>query len=262
MRMWILSDLHHELQPEIPLDLPEADVAVLAGDIDSPLSSSVDWAASNIAPHMPVVIIPGNHEYYGDSVSGGIERGLRAASHHSDLHLLVDASVVIGGVRFVGSTLWTDYALDVSDADLRARGSGIAWAMRDAASLLRDHTAIAREDGSPARWMPEDARTMHRWSLAQIESELEHEYEGPTVVVTHYAPHPMSISPRFLSSPLNPAFMSDLSDLILRHQPTAWIHGHVHHSCGYRVGRTQVLCNPRGYGGENSDFDRALVLEV
>jgi hypothetical protein len=31
---------------------------------------------------------------------------------------------------------------------------------------------------------------------------------------------------------------------------------------GLDVGRTRVLCNPRGYPGENPNFNPALVVEV
>src|SRR4051794_35873751 len=105
MRLWILSDLHLEMQEPIPLPFPEADVCVLVGDIDRPLAKAVGWAATWIAPHMPVVMVPGNHEFYGDSVVGGLERGLRAAAHHPDVHLLHDSLVCIGGTCFIGGTL-------------------------------------------------------------------------------------------------------------------------------------------------------------
>jgi len=56
--------------------------------------------------------------------------------------------------------------------------------------------------------------------------------------------------------------VSDLSSEIERWQPDLWVHGHVHDSFDYRVGRTRVLCNPRGCGDENRDFNPGLVVEV
>jgi hypothetical protein len=45
-----------------------------------------------------------------------------------------------------------------------------------------------------------------------------------------------------------------------------WLHGHVHHSCDYRIGATRVLANPRGYapGGvvENTAFDADFNIEL
>jgi predicted phosphodiesterase len=262
MRLWILSDLHFEVQPEIPLPIPDADVCVLAGDITAPLKAAVAWATDRISGHMPVVLVAGNHEFYDDSILGGISRGLKASHGAPRVHLLENDCVVIDGVRFVGSTLWTDYAVDASRTSDAARDSDIAWAMRNAEGLLNDHRVIARGDDSWRRWSPADAREAHQTARMYIESVLKVPHAGPTVVVTHHAPHPRSISPRFQGSPLNPAFASDLTSVMVRHKPDLWIHGHVHHSVTYEVDDTLVVCNPRGYGGENGDFRLDLVVMV
>jgi Icc-related predicted phosphoesterase len=264
MRLWVLSDLHHERQPEIALSLPEADVCVLAGDIGCPLAASVDWAARIIAPRMPVVLVPGNHEYYGDSLIINGMKGMKEADRHPNVHLLILGDFVIGNVRFVGGTLWTDYELNAMEDDQRERDLSIAYAMETAAGLLRDHTAIALSDFDDPmdRLQPSHARQMHKTSRRYIEGALMEPHNGPTVVVTHYAPHRGSISRQFFGSPLNPAFASNLSEMIWRYQPRLWIHGHVHSSARYKVGETEIVCNPCGYQGENLDFNPALVLEV
>ncbi len=162
MRLWILSDLHHERQPEIALSVPEADVCVLAGDIDWPLAASVDWAARNIAPHTPVVLVPRNHEYYGDSLIAAGRQGMEAADRHPNVRLLILGDFVIGSVRFVGRTLWTNYGLNTQEDDQRERDLSIAYAMETAAGLLRDHTAIALSDfdDPTGRLQPSNARQM------------------------------------------------------------------------------------------------------
>lgn len=96
---------------------------------------------------------------------------------------------------------------------------------------------------------------------------LSKPHEGPTVVVTHHAPHPLSVQPRHQGSALSPAFVSNLSALIEEYQPELWIHGHDHGSHDYRVGRTRVLANQAGYPNlhgdrENPWFDPVCVVEV
>jgi Icc-related predicted phosphoesterase len=110
--------------------------------------------------------------------------------------------------------------------------------------------------------MPVDARQAHQATRRYLESELAKEHDGPTVVVTHHAPSPLSVAPRFLGSPLNPAFASDLTDMIWQYVPDMWIHGHVHDSFDYLLGDTRVIANPRGYGDENGSFDPMLVVEI
>lgn len=61
---------------------------------------------------------------------------------------------------------------------------------------------------------------------------------------------------------VDPAYASDMSDLMLTHGPDMWLHGHVHVCNDYTVGSTRVASNPRGYGNENPGFVPGLVLEV
>lgn len=267
MKLWIISDLHYELQQHLPLTIPEADVAVLAGDISRPLHVAVEWAALEVAWRMPVVMVAGNHEFYRDSYHGGLERGLRAAARHPAVHLLHDSSVVIDDVRFLGGILWTDYELGAASEPGEGRDRDIAYAMRNAAGLLNDHKTIRRVDhaeaGTRQEWMPVDARQAHRRTRAYLESVLSEQFDGPTVVVTHHAPTPLSVAERFRGSPLNPAFASDLTDVIWTYQPDLWVHGHVHDSFDYQLDRTRVIANPRGYGTENElGFDPMLVVEI
>ena len=266
MKIWIISDIHIEVNGDYMPVLPEADVCVLAGDISKPLAESIEWAANEIAWKMPVILVPGNHEFYGNSVGGGLRRGIEAAARHPSVHLLIDASVVIDRVRFVGGILWTDYALGAATEPGEGRDRDIAYAMRNASGLLNDHRAIRRVDrpeaGSRPEWMPVDARQAHHRTRAYLESVLAEGFDGPTVVVTHHAPTPSSVAPRFKDSPLNPAFASDLTDMIWTYQPDLWIHGHVHDSFDYELDQTRVIANPRGYGQENLAFDPSLVVEV
>ncbi len=53
------------------------------------------------------------------------------------------------------------------------------------------------------------------------------------------------------SDPLTGAFVSDLSALLEKYQPSLCVHGHVHNSSDYRIGRSRIVCNPHGYGQED-----------
>lgn len=86
---------------------------------------------------------------------------------------------------------------------------------------------------------------MHRATRALIERVLARSCNEPTVVVTHHAPHPGSVAPRFAGHPVNPAFVNDLAALM---GPAAlWIHGHTHDSSDYMVGASRIVANPAGY---------------
>ncbi|MGG3815778.1 metallophosphoesterase, partial [Methylorubrum rhodesianum] len=150
MRLWILSDLHRDVGlPWTPAEIPDADVAVVAGDVREGLVESVTWLAHVIRPHMPVVCVAGNHEFYRRTFVEELARG-RAVAANLGVHLLEDDTVVIGGVPFSGCTLWTDYDLD--GPDLRAAS------MEDARRGMNDHRLISFQ--TKPRWMrfrPEEA---------------------------------------------------------------------------------------------------------
>lgn len=113
---------------------------------------------------------------------------------------------------------------------------------------------------------PADARQRHIRSRAVIKRSLSEPFDGPTVVVTHHAPHPKSISSGFAKSMLTPAFVSDLGDVMMTGEPELWVHGHVHSSHDYVVDQTRVVVNLAGYRAgnawENAAFEPSKIVEV
>ena len=66
------------------------------------------------------------------------------------------------------------------------------------------------------------------------------------------------------TDPVSAAFASNMEDFILEHQPRLWVHGHTHESFDYRIGKTRVVFNPRGYASieENKGFRPDYTLVV
>lgn len=258
MRLWIFSDLHLDIGgPWMHAPVPAADLAVVAGDVGEGLTRSVAWLAATVRPHMPVAFVAGNHEYYRQCLLDELQAG-RAAAAEAGIHLLENDTVRFGDLAISGCTLWTDYELD-GPATRTA-------AMRDARVGMNDHRLIAwMRKPEWQRFRPEEALAMHVASRRFLVSALRPD-AGSTlrahVVVTHHAPAAASIAPRFVGKPLNAAFASRLDDLIENGRPSLWVHGHTHSSFDYRLGQTRVLCNPRGYPGENPYFQPGLVVEV
>lgn len=247
MKIHILSDLHTELAEFSPPDT-DADVVVLAGDIGVGLAG-IEWAAGKF-PKKPVIYVPGNHEYYGHDITL-IEELIKQSQ--PNIHVLNNEKIVLNGVRFLGSTLWTDFKL---------HGEGEAWFARQRAKRsIRDFESI-RHCG--LTFTPEHSVDLHEASRAWIESKLEVQFNGPTVVVTHHLPASMSIARRYANDPLNPAFASSLEDVIERYHPELWIHGHTHVPCDYDLFKTRIVCNPRGYSGEYHEpgFREDLLVTI
>lgn len=261
MRIWILSDLHIEQSKwDFPDPAPEYDVVVAAGDIHTPLSEGVRWLAER-ADGRPVIYVPGNHEWYAYKQRFTIVDEAQRAQELAEklgVILLNNAEAIVDGVRFLGSSLWTDYEI---------YGNPDA-AMRHAQAGLNDHRVIFPNEIGTAL-TPKEARSWHKLSRVWLNEAMGVPFESTTVVVTHHLPHPNSIHPQFANDPLTPAFCSDLSEMVERSGAALWVHGHTHASCDYISGQTRVVCNPKGYGPlskggrfENENFDPQMVVRI
>lgn len=258
----IMSDLHNEFGA--PFDCPKDvnfDIAIFAGDIWKPITRSIEWLARQRDDNLggkPVVFVAGNHEFYGDEMVGAREAGWERAQQLG-IHFLDPEAVVIDGVRIIGATLWTDYNLY----------NRPVYARRTALRKMNDFKRIKVViDGKKDTVRPHYIQGLHQADRAFIKGELAIPHDGPTVVVTHHAPHPQSIVPMFREDELSPCYASDLSDIIEKHQPALWVHGHDHNHHLYRVGQTMIFSNPAGYphpfngSRECKNFDPRYVVEI
>jgi Icc-related predicted phosphoesterase len=256
MRIQILSDLHVDAggihRPQLAAGV---DVLVVAGDVCAGVESGFQVLRHHVPAATPIVMVLGNHEFYGFGYAKELARARKLAPAHN-IHLLENDTAEIGGVRFGGASLWTDY--DLFGPENRED------CMRTAAMGLNDHRLIGITTGgsSDRRFQPLDALALHQQSRTFLDQALAIPHAGPTVVVTHHAPHENSVAAQYRNSLLTGAFVSDLSELLEAHQPKLWVHGHTHTSFDYHVGTTRIICNPAGYGAENPAFNPTLVVEV
>lgn len=250
MKIQLASDLHIEhLSRHFPnetLIRPAhgADLLVLAGDIaraSDAVTLFANWP-------VPVLYVMGNHEAYGGCFES-VQDALRVAARGTSVRFLERDVVDYGGVRFLGCTLWTDYRLRSNRTQRQL--------MEHAQLRINDHRLISTSDGNlftAARAFEE-----HEASRAWLVKELSKDYDGKTVAITHHAPHPLSVHPRYAGDATNAAFASDLTDLLQR--ADFWLHGHVHDSFDYRVEGCRVVANPRGYARNISAVEHARQLK-
>ncbi|WP_429930412.1 metallophosphoesterase [Agrobacterium vitis] len=264
MKAWVISDLHAMSSGTLPLTIPDADVCVCAGDVSGFIQVTMECLERQIAPFMPIILVLGNHDYYHSSVDGALEYA-RRVTRDSTITVLENESVVIGSVRFLGATLWTDYLIPFggSQPELplpERRDVAIHFGQK----YLMDFRAIYGSNSYAGDGLisPQEIIGRHEASRSFITNQLATPFDGRTVVVTHHAPSPRSKDIRFLGQPTNAGFLSDLDELIEDGKPNFWIHGHIHRRFDYRIGRTRVLCNPRGYWHEKTGYQPGLVIDL
>lgn len=277
MRIQLFSDLHLERYPAfVPAIAASTDVVVLAGDIGSYQSGSrltgEDFGLARFsplragAPKARVLYIPGNHEFDGLEFDAAYAR-LRATCTELGIEWLDRETLVIDHVRFVGTTLWSDFdALAVQETDLTKQLQRREKAFRAANYYLSKNTTL--KDGAPV--LAEGLREMSLDCQAWLRDVLSRPFEGPTVAVTHFAPSLRSADPRYGLTPGTAGFCNALDALL----PLAdvWMHGHLHCANDYIASgegeagpwRCRVVANPLGYlsKGEQEAFRPELVIEL
>lgn len=277
MRIQLFSDLHLERYPDFrPRFAPGVDVVVLAGDIGSYQSGSRlqtgDFGLELFSPlrqgaSCPVVLyVPGNHEFDALDFDETYAR-LRETCARLGITWLEREVVTLGKVRFVGTTLWTDFsALASKENSLAKQLQAQSKAERAANYYLSKNTTLKLAEPVLA----EGIRGMAQACQAWLRGVLSEPFDGATVAVTHFAPSLLSADPRYGLTPGTAGFCNALDDLF----PLAdvWMHGHLHCFNDYVVKGEQhgrpwacrVVANPLGYlsKGEQAAFRDELVIEV
>lgn len=256
MRCHYMSDLHLEAQA-FRHQLPGGDALIIAGDLCH--ASALDPARTD--PYClrqreralrfvddvtrafgHVIFVAGNHEHYGGVFEDTVPF-LR--KHLPGVSVLDDESIEIDGVRFFGTTLWTDLAGRNEDASERIRrGMGEYFF----AKLRREN-----DNGEIAvsKLLPADTLAAHDRAVKSLRG-LAAEPARPTVVISHHAPSLKGLNPLHMGNGLDGAFASELDDIIAGMTNTPfWVHGHTHVRKKYRIGSTTVLANCRGFDGKD-----------
>ena len=176
---------------------------------------------------------------------------------HPSVRFLNCTDVVIDGVHFLGAALWTDFRL-FGDDD---RSS----AMRTAEALMTGYKRIRIAAGGYRKLRTGDAARFHAEHKSRLRQKLDEPYAGTTVVITHTAPSVKSIAPDDAEDQISEAYATRMEDMVQK--ADVWVHGHVHQSLDYKIGRCRVVCNPCGYrqrdgSVENANFDPNLIIEV
>ncbi len=273
MKIQLLSDLHLETHPNFAPEISaEADLLILAGDVGSYQAGSMlldkhdlDFGLARFSPRqdlgawpVPVFFVPGNHEYDGMPFEEAHDR-LQETCARLNITWLQQRIEIFQGVRFIGCTLWSDFeALVPTTGALTQQLKAREKAERAADFYLRKTGTVFQGEPFLSGAVNAKAQADQAW----LTQALSIPFEGPTVVITHFAPSLKSADPRYGLTPGTAGFCNALDHLL----PLAdvWLHGHLHCAHDYVHRGCRVVANPLGYAKKNEQqfFDPVKIITV
>lgn len=230
MKFQYFSDLHTEgfnndLSSILPIEKlisKEEGPIFLAGDImvyGRNINNPARMFSEYYKQGKNLIYIPGNHEYYGSDVDYMRESIMQYTK------VIADSKVII-----LMTPLWSY---------LNERVAPEAEYGVSDFRLIKGHTAKTHNE------IHEYCRSFLEVNLAKYQNDTRKK-----IIVTHFTPSYNSIHPKWHGNILNTYFSNNLDEMILKYEPDIWIHGHTHDHFDYMIGKTRVLCNPRGYSFE------------
>lgn len=232
----LVSDLHiehpHNKTPEME------EFIIIAGDTSNGLRG-IKYLEKLKRKGHKIFAVDGNHEHYSNVCQDRvIDETEKAFFDHLKQH----------------------HVLDLPDEKLRLIGCNGWYHIDD-----EEHWLGYMSDGRLINASSKKVNQKAEEHALFVKTELESLPVGyKAIVVTHTAPCPESLDPRYFGSAGNGYYWNPLMRPLMyqfREKIKIWHHGHTHHGLDIVVNGVNVVTNPRGYSRENPNW-KPLTLEV
>lgn len=245
-----------------PADL-DVDAILLGGDIHYTPQHLGDMLADirrTQSASTPIVVVPGNGEYVGLELEQTRQQYKAVVDGIPNAEFLDDDTLLLpGGLRIIGSTLWSHVPEDLI-ADYNAMWTDHGMKGVDNIKVGGRYLTIA------------DTNELHQAASTYIRGELRglsQAERGKTIVCTHFwptlRPWPDSPDPGHPETRWVHMIGTDLDEMISEIGPKFWLCGHAHTTHQVTIGTTLVASNPRagdGPGHINPEFAETYVVEL
>jgi Icc-related predicted phosphoesterase len=210
-----------------------------------------------------IVVVPGNGEYLDQELGSTRARYREVVDAIPNTTWLDDETVVLpGGLRIIGSTLWSEV-----DEDEIGRYSEMlaSYGLKGVDDIRDGDRYLTLRDTN-------DLYATSRDFIARELRALSDAERAKTIVCTHFWPtqrpwtddagRPLPDNPE---SQWLQGMAANLDELIAESGPRYWLCGHAHSTHQVTIGTTEVASNPRagdGPGHVNPEFAENYVVEL
>lgn len=194
-----------------------------------------------------VFYVMGNHEHWHHDVTYTEQKIKDFLNQFNNITLLEKECTFIEDIAIFGATLWSNFN----------NNPMIEWQCRND---IGDFKTI-KIDGNKS-FLTGHCIQQYEQTIDKLKEFIDIKHDKK-IVMTHFAPSHRSIHKRYKTEIMSPYWCNNIDDLIRKSGILYFCHGHTHNSFKYKIGKTQVICNPVGYGlRENKQFKKNLVIEI
>lgn len=258
MEIQYLSDIHLEFIQDILKIERKAPILALLGDIGNPWTRNYKKFIEYVGELFDVVlVVAGNHEYYSLNEIHSYQETNQYLHNFYDnfenVYFLDNESVVIDGIRFIGSTLWTHIPQDKHEIVQRT--------ITDYKMIFDKPLNFNKIFQHEKLITPSFTSLLHEIAVKYINNQLELDSTTPTIILTHHIPLDTNdfIPLKFHNDLRNVAYFTNLEPMIKK-PIIAWFFGHCHEPIEYVYNGVKLQSNPMGYERENSMFIQKSIL--
>ena len=258
MIIHLQSDTHTEMGPAIG-QACASDVTICAGD------NGAFAKPDNLARYFDqireccddIIYVLGNHEFYHGNYDDTLTAADKFAKEHG-IHLLDEAlgtaDLELDGVKFWGSTLWTD----LKEAD--------HFVVDKVGHGMNDYYVISKTvDGKEGAFTAHDTMEINRRTREKINYNAD-------IIITHHCPIVVEHK-RFPINDITYGFCNTgMESQLEACKAKYWVYGHTHDSRRVDINGTTVISNQQGYMKqtwqtreiqyEDAGFDSKLTIEI
>ena len=252
MSIRLLSDLHLEFGSKFPKFTKKAEIAILAGDIGSPYEDHYQEFIKYVSrEHDKVLVITGNHEYYGELSIEDTENKIKSiVGQYENVYFLQKECHVHNNIKFIGCTLWSKIY-------------NPRWC-----KYMNDFNKIPKMTFDKYKELHEDhSLWLHNQLLTNdnvddnvddnMDDNVDNKYKK--YVITHHLPSHKLIDKKYSQEYRTNCFFATDIDMT---NSDMWFYGHTHTANNIIINNTLCCCNPGGYPFEcETGFDPDFIVE-
>lgn len=289
MKFQYLSDLHLEFSANnnwVKKNIkPQADYLLIAGDTgyltdkrdNIPYEDYCDDFLKFCHDNWKqTILIPGNHEYYGGfpfykkNALDMEQATVSKINIYDNVTLINNNCVDIDAddfvIRVTGATLWSQIKPEEFYQVCNKMNDYYYCYYKKDELLNPGHTIIEHFKSYNNILKLEDVHYKPFYKAPKTPKDDIHITKKPIkhIIMTHHGCHPDCIADCYRSSDVNSAYTSDLSNLIDKVKPVAWIYGHTHQTKSFEYSGVKIMENSLGYVEYDSidHFNKKAILEV